>query len=396
MLKRTFLATAAIAAIAGAAGAQTDTRPAAQAPVATPAQTPAPPPREPTMRDRVDQVVRAVTGSPLAEADIDMKHVLDAMAELRPMAIENLTPLEARLQPTPADAVKLLLTKEGRNAAPEPGVAVKDITFQGTTGPLPARVYRPDDAGQGPLPVIAYFHGGGWVIADLDTYDATPRALAKQARAIVVSFHYRQAPEDKFPAAHDDAIAAYRWLLQNAQQLGGDDNRIALAGESAGGNLAINVAIAARDGRLKSPVHQLLVYPVAQGDMNTKSYRDNAAAKPLNKAMMDWFLGHATRGPADLMDPRLDLVNKADLKNLPPTTIITAQIDPLRDDGAMLAAKLKEAGVPVNHTDYQGVTHEFFGMAAVVADAKAAQDVAVKDLQASFGAAATGTNPAPR
>ncbi len=382
MLKRTLLITTAGFAIAIAS--------------AVTAQTQAPPPREPTVRDRVDQALATVTGNPLANADIDMKHVLDAMAELRPLAIETLTPVEARLQPTPADAVKLLLTKEGKSAAPEPGVSTRDITFQGAAGTLPARVYKPENAGAGPLPVIAYFHGGGWVIADIDTYDAAPRALARKANAIVVSFHYRQAPEHKFPAAHDDAVAAYRWLLQNAQQLGGDSSRIALAGESAGGNLAINVAIAARDGKLRPPVHQLLVYPVAQTDMETKSYKDNDSAKPLNKAMMEWFVGHVTTGPSDTMDPRIDVVNKADLKGLPPATIITAEIDPLRDDGAMLAARLKDAGVPVNHQDYAGVTHEFFGMAAVVAEARTAQDVAVKDLQASFGAAATGSNPAPK
>lgn len=230
-----------------------------------------------------------------------------------------------------------------------------------------------------------YFHGGGFVIANNATYDATPRLLAKGVNAVVVSVEYSKAPEHKFPAAHDDVIAAYKWVAQNAGSIGGDAGKIAIAGESAGGNLTVNVAIAARDQNLAKPVHLLVVYPMAGTNLDTGSYQANAKAEPLDKPMMQWFYGHLTKGQADMQDPRLDIVGKADLKGLPPVTLITAQIDPLHDDGTGLADKLKAAGVQVDAHDYAGVTHEFFGMGLVVGKAKEAEDVAIRNLKAGFG-----------
>ncbi len=156
-------------------------------------------------------------------------------------------------------------------------------------GPLTARIYTP--AGAGPFPVIVYFHGGGWVIADRVVYDGGARGLSKQANAIVVSPDYRLAPEAKFPAAWDDALAVYRWVTTNAASIKGDPKRLALAGESAGGNLAVSTAVAARDAGLTAPRHIVSVYPVAQtGNLSTESYVDSATAKPLNKAMIGWFV----------------------------------------------------------------------------------------------------------
>lgn len=344
---------------------------------------------DPTIKDRIDQAVSTVKGSPMADLDVDMKHVLDAMMKLNPLPIDKLSAQEARKQPSPADGVKELLKERGKSAAPEPGVATKDITYPTGGGTQAARIYSPDGV-KGPLPVVVYFHGGGFVIADLDTYDATPRNLVKGAKVIVVSIEYRHAPESKFPAQQDDAFEAYKWVLENAKTFNGDESRIALLGESAGGNLATNVAIAARDQNVTKPVYVVAVYPMAGTNLDTDSYRENANAKPLNKPMMAWFYDNTVRGDADRADPRLDIVGKADVKGLPPFTIVTAQIDPLRDDGKMLAAKLKAGGVAVQYREYPGVTHEFFGMANVVAKAKDAEMAVAEDLKSAFAAATTG------
>ena len=319
------------------------------------------------------------------KADADMQRVLTELAALGGKPIESLTPEEARMQPTPTDAVMALLKKQGKDTTPAvlvPGVTSVDTEVGGAAGKLPARVYTPD--GPGPFPVVVYFHGGGWVIADKQVYDGGARALAKQANAVVVSVDYRLAPEAKFPAAWDDALASYKWVSENAASIKGDPMRMALAGESAGGNLAVSTAIAVRDAGLRMPRHVLAVYPVAQtGDLNTKSYVDSATAKPLNKPMIGWFVDKLLAKPEDKMNPRLDIVH-ANLKGLPPVTIINAQIDPLREDGAMLQNALKKAGVKVERKVYTGVSHEFFGMGAVVKKAADAEKMGGQALRAAF------------
>lgn len=346
----------------------------------------------PTLGERVSRFIGVVTRDPIARADLDMSRVLDELKALGAEPIEDLTPAEARRQPTPADAVKALVERSGAEPADD-GVTAHDILYPGADGDLPARIYRP--AGDhGGRPIVLYFHGGGWVFADIAAYDAAPRAIAAKTGAVVVSAHYRQAPEHKFPAAHDDALDAYRWVLEEAAMLGGDPARIAVMGESAGGNLAINVAIAARDAGLPAPVHQVLVYPVAGVDMATPSYAINEHAKPLNKAMMGWFLGHVLSDAQSQDDPRLDLVGRADLAGLPTTTLVTAEIDPLRSEGWALTEKLRAAGVEVNAIDYEGVTHEFFGMAEVVRDARLAQEAVARDLMAAFDANERGARAA--
>jgi acetyl esterase/lipase len=329
---------------------------------------------------------------PLAKADDDMRKVLEHLAKLGGKPIPSLTPEEARKQPTPADAVKAVLAEEGE-APPAFDGKTEDRTFAGADGTqLPARIYTPKADAEGPLPVVLYFHGGGFVIADIDTYDASARALADASDAIVVSADYARAPEHPFPAAHEDAVAAYRWVLRDAASFGGDPARVAVAGESDGGNLAANVAIAARDRGLQRPVHQLLVYPVAQADMETESYQAWRDGKPLDRAMMKWFVQQETRTPAAAKDPRLDLVN-ARLEGLPPATIVLAEIDPLRSGGELLAERLRTAGVPVESRTYEGVTHEFFGMGAVVADARDAVAWAGSRLDDAFDEAAAGAVP---
>jgi acetyl esterase/lipase len=309
----------------------------------------------------------------------DMKRVLDKMAELGIQPVEKLSVEAARRQPTPADAVRAIA-----GVIPPDGVMVRDVRIRGAASDLPARVYTPqaataDDGGKPPL--IVYWHGGGWVIADLDTYDGGARALARETGAVVLSCHYRQAPEHKFPAAHEDALAAYAWAVEHAQELGADGRRVAVAGESAGGNLAANVALAAA----RTPDHQLLVYPVASANLFSASYLENVRAKPLSKAGMQWFIGHVFASKAEAKDPRIDLVNRDDLAKAPPATIITADIDPLRSDGEALADRLTDAGVPVHYACYPAVTHEFFGMDAAVAAARDAQALAGQELRRAFG-----------
>lgn len=313
--------------------------------------------------------------------DAQMKAVLDELAKLGPKPLEKLTPAEARSQPTPADAVMALLKREGKSTAPEPVGKVEDRTITGAAGSIPARVYWPK--GDGPFSVVLYIHGGGWVIATLDTYDSSARALTNAANAVVVSTHYRQAPEHKFPAAHDDTYAAYKWVVANAVSINGDPGRVAVAGESAGGNMAANVSIRARDEKQHMPLHQVLVYPVADSSFNTPSYEANAIAKPLSKAAMMWFAKHYLKSEQEGKDPRITLI-AANLQGLPPTTIITAQIDPLRSEGQMLGERLKAAGVDVTVRNYDGVAHEFFGMGAVVDKAKDAVQVAAARLKRGF------------
>lgn len=327
----------------------------------------------------------AVSGTKsLFRTDSDMQKVLNKFASFDAKAVEKTTPTEARQQPTIADAVKGVLQDQNKDPSPEalvPGVSTREINLPGAAGSLPATVYTP--SGAGPLPVVLYFHGGGWVFADRKVYDGGARGLAKQANAIVVSVDYRLAPEHKFPAAHDDALAAYRWLTRNAQNLGGDPQRLGLAGESAGGNLAVATAVAAHEQKLQAPRHVLAVYPVAQANTRTESYLKYADAMPLNRPMMLWFIAQVTRDEAQVRDPRIDLVN-ADLKGLPPVTLINAEIDPLRDDGALLEQALRRQGVAVERKLYEGVTHEFFGTAAVVQKAEQAQAYAGQRLRADL------------
>ena len=271
---------------------------------------------------------------------------------------------------------------QGKSTAPDPAVKSTDRSIQTSSGSLPVRIYTPV-AGTAPFPVIVYYHGGGWVIADKQVYDGGARGISKAAGAIVISVDYRQGPENKFPAAHDDAYAAYKWALANAGSLKGNAKRIALAGESAGGGLAVATAIMARDKKVQMPVGIVSVYPIAGTDTTTPSYVENANAKPLNRAMMSWFFDNYLNGPADRNNPRVNLL-AADLSGLPSVTIINAQIDPLRSDGEMLAEKLRAAGVATEQRTYNGVAHEFFGMATVVDKAMEAQQMAGAALKALF------------
>ncbi len=318
-----------------------------------------------------------------AAPDPQMQAVLDAHASLNPKPVETLDAKEARKQPSVADAVAKLMKQQGKKPV-EVG-HIKNTSVKIGDHSVKLRIYSPK--GDGPFPVILYIHGGGWVLADLDTYDASPRALCNAVNAVVVSTDYRHAPEHPFPASHEDVFSVYKWVLENTDKLNYDSKKIAVVGESAGGNMAAGISLMAKERGVPLPLYQVLVYPVA--DMRgttTPSKTENADAKPLNTPMMAWFAKQELSKPADAESPRMTLLLAGDaLKAMPPTTVIQAQIDPLRSEGEDLAQKLKDAGVKVNQKLFPGVTHEFFGMGSVVDKAKEAEDLAAADLKAALG-----------
>ena len=308
----------------------------------------------------------------------EMAAVIEQLMSFKNKPLSEITPAAARKQPSPADAAMKQIRASN---IPVPPLNCDTVTKTLMPG-VKARIYTPK-GGTAPFPVIVYYHGGGWVIATNDTYAASAQALCEQVGAVVVSVEYRKGPEHKFPTAHDDAFAAYQYVLKNAAGMKGDPAKIAVVGESAGGSLACNVSIMARDKKVALPKYQVLVYPIAGSATNTPSYQANTATAPLNKGGMEWFFKNYLRTPADGKDARINLV-AANLKGLEPTTIIAAEYDPLMSEGKTLADKLTAAGVKTNYKLFNGTTHEFFGMAAVVPEAKEAQDVAVSDLKSAL------------
>jgi acetyl esterase/lipase len=316
------------------------------------------------------------------DIDPQMLAVIEQFKSYENPPFEGATGFQYRNIKLPADAVMDLLHKTGV----KPMESKVDINHKilpvGEEGVL-VRIYKPKNTENDSLPVIVYYHGGGWVIADLDAYEATPLALAEKAKAIVISVAYRQAPENKFPTAHEDSFNAYKWIVENTAEIGGDPNKIATAGESAGGNLAVAVAMMARDRGVKLPVHIVSVYPIADGDIESPSYEKYANAVPLNRGFMKWFFDQYVPDWSTNNDPLINLID-ADLSGLPATTIINAEIDPLENEGMVLADKMKAAGIDVQRKMYKGVTHEFFGMSAVLDQAVDAQKLAVDRLKKSF------------
>jgi acetyl esterase/lipase len=316
----------------------------------------------------------------------EMSEVLMAMQMLDHKPLDTLDAKQARRQPTPADAVRLLLRERGEATDPEDVGDVQDGVIDGPVGEIPVRIYTPAtmDVADRAMPIIVYFHGGGWVIADLDTYDASARALCNVAHAVVVSCHYRQAPEHRFPAAHQDAYAAYRHVALHARDYGGDPSRIAVVGESAGGNLAAVCCLNAKLEGIREPVHQVLIYPIADSDMETESYAEMVSAMPLNSRDMRWFFQQYLERPAQGETPAISLRRAASLHGMPPVTVVCAELDPLRSEGEGLADRFARSGVPVAQRTYAGVTHEFFGMAPVLTPARDAQRFVGERLREAF------------
>jgi acetyl esterase len=235
--------------------------------------------------------------------------------------------------------------------------SVRDIYVRGPAGPIPLRVFRP--AGEGPLPVVAYAHGGGWALGTLDSFDPVCRALANASGAVVASIDYRLAPEHPFPAGLDDVLAAVRWLAANARELDGDPERIAVAGDSAGGNLATVAARRLRDEGGADLRFQALVYPVCDSAFDTRSYRACATGYGLTAESMrrywEWYLAGADGSQPDVAPLRAE-----DLSGLPPAFILTVRDDVLHDEGEAYARALEAAGVPVTLRRYDGAVHGFF------------------------------------
>lgn len=317
--------------------------------------------------------------------DPQMQEVLDALAALNPLPIETLVPRQARELPSFTDAVQLALARRGQAPAVEEVGQIEHRIIPGGPGSdgTLVRVYTPV-SGTGPFPVLVYFHGGGWVIANLNVYDGSARALTNATGCVVVSAAYRQAPENPFPAAVEDAYAAYQWVRGNAAQINGDPARVAVGGESAGGNLATVTARLARERGLTVPAHQLLVYPVTDFNLDYPSFQEQAAAKPLSTPLVQWFGRYYLRSEADAADPNASPIRAADLRGLPSATVITAEIDPLRDQGEAYVTRLRAADVPVVARRYNGVTHEFFGAGAVVVQGKDAVALAATQLRSAF------------
>jgi acetyl esterase len=254
----------------------------------------------------------------------------------------------------------------------EPVAEVRDLAVPGPAGDIPVRVYRPD--GDTPLPLVAYVHGGGWMLGSIESFDTVVRALANASGAIVASIGYRLAPEDPFPAGLDDVLGAFRWLAAHAADLGGDPQRLAIAGDSAGGNLA---TVAAR--RLRGEVDfklQALVYPVTDAGVNSPSYRDFGEGYGLTAASMQRFWNLYLNG-CDGLDPDASPLRADDLEGCPPAFVLTAEADPLRDEGEAYAEALREAGVAVETRRFEGTIHGFWRwLAATSVSRRAVEEVA--------------------
>ena len=339
--------------------------------------------------DAAGPVNEAPASSAPAPVDADMKHVLDVLGELGARPLEYTTPSMARRQPRLTDAVASIVARQNRGSI-EDGVTAEDVTIpNGDSEALPARLYRPMGLLNRLNPMVLYFHGGGFVTGDLDSHDASARAIARRTGAMVVSVAYRLAPEHRFPAAHEDSWTAWTWLLEQARELGGDPRRIAVIGEDAGANLAANIAIRARDERTTRPVHQALIHPMAGADFGTPSYLEFQRARPIGLAAMRWRFRHLLDDENQISDQRLDLLAQDNLADLAPATIILAANDPLRSEGEALAQALGNSGVSVNCWTYEGVTQGFFGLGLMVTKALFAQTDLAQALGKAFAAART-------
>ena len=268
----------------------------------------------------------------------------------------------------------------------EPVAKIEDLSIAGGAGDLPVRVYTPE--GDGPFPALVWFHGGGWVLGDLDGADPSCCSLANAAGCVVVSVDYRLAPEAKFPAPADDCFSATAWVAANAGLLGVDAGRIAVGGDSAGGNLAAAVCQMARDRGGPALIHQLLVYPVTDRDFTTVSHRENAEGYLLTGESMQWFWDHYLNDDSEAGNAYAAPLQAKDFSRLPSATVITAEFDPLRDEGEAYAARLSAAGVDTSCTRYDGMIHGFFTMANALEDGQRAVQQAGSSLRTAFATVA--------
>lgn len=279
------------------------------------------------------------------------------------------------------------LTRKRQLGGPPPPVAkVEDRLVPGPDGDVPVQIYTPE--GDGPFPILVYFHGGGWVAGCIETHENVARALAKLTPCITVSVEYRLSPEAPFPKGLEDCYAATVWAAERGAEIGGDPTRIAVGGDSAGGNLAGAVALLARDRGGPKIGFQLLVYPVAGADFDTRSYLDSAEGYGLTRAAMMYYWDCYVSGEEDRTNPLTSLVH-ADPTGLPPAMVITAEFDPLRDEGDAYAEKLKAAGVPVEHVSYPGMIHGFFNVGTLMQRGDEAVERAARAIARALSPAPT-------
>lgn len=305
--------------------------------------------------------------------DPQAKAVLEKMAAAGGASMHTMTPVEAR---------QVYRSMRNREVSEEVG-SVNDERIPGPLGDIPIRIYKPVHNHNSKLPILVYYHGGGWVIGDLDTHDSVCRTLTNEAECIVVSVDYRLGPEHKFPAAVEDSFAALEWVAEHAESFGGDRERIAVGGDSAGGNLATVVSIMAKEKQAPNIVFQLLIYP-STGVGQTKSYEENGEGLFLTKDLMKWFRKHYMNSPSDAKNPYFSPYLYEDVSGLPPALIMTAEYDPLRDDGKAYADKLKAAGVEVEYVDYPGMIHGFVTLANVIDKGQQALKDAAEALKKVF------------
>jgi len=292
--------------------------------------------------------------------DPNVRLLLEAIAAQGDPPLETLQPSEARRL-----AAESLRPVAG---IAEPVSSVEDLRIPGPEGDIPIRVYTPNASA--PRPAMVYFHGGGWVVCDLDTHDVVCRAIARRAGAVVVSVDYRLAPEHKFPAAVVDCYAATAWVAANATKLGINPKRIAVGGDSAGGNLGAVVSLKSRDENGPAIALEVMVYPVTDlSSFATPSYQEFAEGYQLTRAEMEWFRDHYLRSMLDAHSPYASPLVASDLRGLPPALIITAECDPLRDEGEAYAKRLQQAGVAVTYTCYAGMIHPFFSLSGAIPQA---------------------------
>ena len=299
--------------------------------------------------------------------DQETQAVLDLLEQLGAADFSELSVQDAR---------NLSLTPPPEH--PTPVGSVEDRTVPASEADIPIRIYRPDAGGT--TGALLYFHGGGWVIGDLESHDETCRILCAQADLTVVAVHYRRAPESPYPAALNDCYAATRWVADNAETLGVDAQRIGVGGDSAGGNLAAAVALKARDEGQPGIACQLLIYPVTDANFGTGSYEQNAEGYLLTRKGMQWFWDHYVPAIEDRAQAYASPL-RAPLENLPPALLQTAEFDPLRDEGEAYADRLKRAGNTVQQTRYDGLIHGYFGMQATVSKANTAISEAIQFLK---------------
>ncbi len=304
--------------------------------------------------------------------DPDAAAVFKAFQEAGRPPYETLTPQEAR--------EFYLAGRPVTNPEPPELKSVEPLSIPAPHGSIPARVYTPQAPrlSGGLAPCLVFFHGGGWVIGDLDSHDVVCRKLADEGELIVISVDYRLAPEHEFPAAVDDAIAATKWIAENANKLGIDAGRLTIGGDSAGGNLAAVVAIAARDGNGPAISGQVLIYPAIDFAMTHPSHSEPETSILLTHTVIKWFRDHYLNGTADVHDWRASPARATTLIGLPPAYVLTAGADPLRDEGDEYADRLKEAGVAVTYRHFPGQFHGFFTMGKLLQQANvAASEIAV-------------------